>query len=236
MMKKLNHLFSNNKVWAERVARKNPHFFETLAERQTPEYLWIGCSDSRVPANEIVDLLPGDVFVHRNVSNLVIHTDMNCLSVIQYAVTVLKVKHIMVVGHYGCGGVKAAIDTQPRGLIDNWLRHIRDIYNKHKAVLSRWKSNERMLDRLCEINVIEQATNVCNSTIVREAWAQGQDLTVHAWVYGLHNGLIEDLCFTVDKSEEVEATFAQAIERIGKYDASLDKEGAIPCTSHNCSH
>lgn len=217
-MKKLDHLFNSNRIWAERVASKNPHFFETLAERQTPEYLWIGCSDSRVPANEIVDLLPGDVFVHRNVSNLVIHTDMNCLSVLHYAVTILKVKHIMVVGHYGCGGVKASLDPQPLGLIDNWLRHIRDIHSKHRSLFSKWKNEEKALDRLCEINVIEQSNNVCNTTVVREAWAAGQDLTVHSWVYGLHNGLIEDLCFTVDSKSDIDATFDAAIEKIAQYE------------------
>ncbi|MGB1236771.1 MAG: carbonate dehydratase [Pseudomonadales bacterium] len=228
-MKKLSHLFASNRAWADRVSSNNPGFFETLAERQTPEYLWIGCADSRVPANEIVDLLPGDVFVHRNVSNLVIHTDMNCLSVLQYAVEVLKVKHIMVVGHYGCGGVKASIADEPHGLIDNWLRHIRDIYNKHKLLLSKWQDDVQ-LDRLCEINVVEQANNVCNTTVVREAWARGQDLTVHSWVYGLHNGLIEDLCFTVNGSDNAEAVFDEAIEKIAAY------EGPAHVHTDSCNH
>ena len=213
-MKNLKHLFENNRAWAQKVTDKDPEFFETLAKRQTPEYLWIGCSDSRVPANEIVDLLPGDVFVHRNVSNLVIHTDINCLSVLQYAVKVLKIKHIMVVGHYGCGGVRAAIETRADGVIDNWLGHIRDVHAKHRTWFSKVHDDDVMFDRLCEINVIEQASNVCNSTVVQEAWKNGQELTVHGWVYGLHNGLIEDLDFTVSSADQVEATYRRAIKQV----------------------
>lgn len=215
-MKTLQHLFDSNRSWAEQVSREIPGFFETLAKQQAPEYLWIGCSDSRVPANEIVGMLPGDIFVHRNVSNLVIHTDMNCLSVIQYAVTVLKVKHIMVVGHYGCGGVRASIESRPHGLIDNWLRHIRDIYLKHKHILTAWPEGDQRLDRLCEINAIEQAYNVCNSTIVQEAWQAGQTLSVHAWVYGLNNGLVKDLNFCVSDRADLEDDYQNAIATIAQ--------------------
>jgi len=213
-MKKLQHLFDSNREWADKIEEDYPGFFETLAKQQAPEYLWIGCSDSRVPANEIVGMLPGDIFVHRNVSNLVIHTDMNCLSVIQYAVTVLKVKHIMVVGHYGCGGVRAATEKRTHGLIDNWLRHIRDIHQKHRGLLSAFTDKQEHLDRLCEINAIEQAVNVGNSTIVQEAWSKGQELSVHAWVYGLNNGLVRDLSFCVSDAESLEIEYENAIEAI----------------------
>jgi carbonic anhydrase len=215
-MKKLKHLFDSNRSWAEKINQNDPTFFETLTKQQAPDYLWIGCSDSRVPANEILGMLPGDIFVHRNVSNLVIHTDMNCLSVIQFAVTVLKVKHIMVVGHYGCGGVRASIESKPHGLIDNWLRHIRDIYVKHRSMLSAWKDQTEHLDKLCEVNVIEQAYNVCNTTIVQEAWESGQELSVHAWVYGLNNGLVRDLHFCASSNEELESEYESAIGAIAK--------------------
>ncbi|WP_293267429.1 carbonate dehydratase [Neptunomonas sp.] len=215
-MKKLQHLFDSNRSWADKITEENPEFFATLAKQQAPDYLWIGCSDSRVPANEIVGMLPGDIFVHRNVSNLVIHTDMNCLSVIQYAVTVLKVKHIMVVGHYGCGGVRAAIETKPHGLIDNWLRHIRDIDTKHRSLLSAWSDQTEYLERLCELNVIEQAYNVCNTTITQEAWGRGQELSVHAWVYGLNNGLVRDLNFCISDKDAIDAGYHEAIESIGQ--------------------
>ncbi|MCO4758609.1 MAG: carbonate dehydratase [Oceanospirillaceae bacterium] len=214
-MKPLTPLLESNREWAEKVSDKNPQFFETLAQQQAPEYLWIGCSDSRVPANEIVGMLPGELFVHRNVSNLVVHSDMNCLSVIQYAVEVLKVKHIMVVGHYGCGGVQAAIETAPHGLIDNWLRHIRNVYNKHKELLSAWADEpQEHLDRLCELNVIEQAYNVCESTIVQEAWARGQEVNVHGWVYGLSDGLLNDLEFNACSQIEVDDQYRVAIRKI----------------------
>ncbi|KAA0876280.1 carbonate dehydratase [Nitrincola tapanii] len=213
-MKKLNQLFQNNQGWSDRIRRMNPDFFPTLAAQQAPEYLWIGCSDSRVPANEIVDLLPGEVFVHRNVSNLVVHTDMNCLSVLQYAVQVLKVKHVMVVGHYGCGGVKAALDTRSHGLIDNWLGHIRDVYFKHKQLLGDWQETPQQFDRLCELNVIEQAENVCNTTFVREAWARGQDVTVHAWIYSLNNGLLTDLSFCSSSADETDLEYERALQRV----------------------
>lgn len=213
-MKRLTQLLESNRQWAEKINQEDPEFFETLAQQQAPEYLWIGCSDSRVPANEIVNMMPGELFVHRNVSNLVVHTDMNCLSVIQYAVEVLKVKHIMVVGHYGCGGVKAAIETTPHGLIDNWLRHIRNVYNKHRELLSAWDHSHQQLDRLCELNVIEQAVNVCETTVVQNAWAQGQEVAVHGWIYGLNDGLVNDLEFNVANTDEVEDQYGLAISKI----------------------
>jgi len=196
-MKILKPLFENNRRWAARISTENPQFFEQLAKQQNPEYLWIGCSDSRVPSNQIIDLMPGEVFVHRNIANMVIHTDLNCLSVLQYAVDVLKVKHIMVVGHYGCGGVKAAMGTDRLGLIDNWLGHLRDIYRLHHQELETLNEKQRF-DRLCELNVIEQVANVTSSNIVQEAWAKGQNLSVHGWIYGIDNGLLTDLDVTVD--------------------------------------
>ena len=214
-MKPLTPLLESNREWADKISQNDPHFFETLAQQQAPEYLWIGCSDSRVPANEIVGMLPGELFVHRNVANVVEHTDMNCLSVVQYAVQVLKVKHIMVVGHYGCGGVQASIDPTPHGMIDNWLRNIRNVYNKHKELLSAWDdSPKEHLDRLCELNVIEQALNVCETTIVQEAWASGQELNVHGWVYGLNDGLINDLEFNASNQDEVNEQYQIAIRKI----------------------
>ena len=215
-MKRLTELLESNRKWAEKINQEDPLFFETLAQQQAPEYLWIGCSDSRVPANEIVDMLPGELFVHRNVSNLVVHTDMNCLSVIQYAVEVLKVKHIMVVGHYGCGGVKAAIESTPHGLIDNWLRHIRNVYNKHRTLLSAWDHSHQQLDRLCELNVIEQAYNVCETTVVQQAWASGQEVAVHGWIYGLSDGLVNDLEFNACSQNDVDEQYQIAINKIEK--------------------
>lgn len=215
-MKRLTELLDSNRQWAEKINEEDPAFFETLAQQQAPEYLWIGCSDSRVPANEIVGMLPGELFVHRNVSNLVVHTDMNCLAVIQYAVEVLKVKHIMVVGHYGCGGVAAAIESEPHGLIDNWLRHIRKVYQKHRELLSAWDNSHQQLDRLCELNVIEQACNVCETTVVQQAWANGQDLKVHGWIYGLSDGLINDLEFNASNAESVEEEYKLAIDKVEK--------------------
>ncbi|TCK04779.1 carbonate dehydratase [Marinobacterium mangrovicola] len=200
-MNRLNELFEKNRSWSERISEQDPDFFPTLAGQQAPEYLWIGCSDSRVPANEIVDLLPGELFVHRNVSNLVVHSDMNCLSVLQFAVEVLKVKHIMVVGHYGCGGVRAAMDSKRHGLIDNWLSHIRDVYYTHRELVGPWEDTIEQNDRLCELNVVEQANNVCNTTIVQDAWDRGQELTVHGWVYSLTNGQLTDLDFCVSGRE-----------------------------------
>ncbi|ABZ76872.1 Carbonate dehydratase [Shewanella halifaxensis HAW-EB4] len=197
-MKLLKPLFENNRRWAGRILEEDPKFFEQLAKQQTPEYLWIGCSDSRVPSNQIIDLMPGEVFVHRNIANMVIHTDLNCLSVLQYAVEVLKVKHIMVVGHYGCGGIKASMGTDRLGLIDNWLGHIRDVYRLHSADLDNMDESERF-DRLCELNVMEQVANVTSTTIVQEAWARGQDVAIHGWIYSVENGLLSDLDVTVNK-------------------------------------
>ncbi|MGL4580555.1 MAG: carbonate dehydratase [Shewanella xiamenensis] len=198
-MKLLKPLFDNNRRWAGRISQEHPEFFEQLAKQQNPEYLWIGCSDSRVPSNQIIDLMPGEVFVHRNIANMVIHTDLNCLSVLQYAIDVLKVKHIMVVGHYGCGGVRAAMGNQRLGLIDNWLGHLRDVYRLHHDELMQMDEANRF-DRLCELNVIEQVSNVTSSTIVQEAWARGQELAVHGWIYGIDNGLLTDLDVTVDRA------------------------------------
>lgn len=195
-MKYLKHLFDSNREWAERIEQEKPGFFSELSKQQNPEYLWIGCADSRVPANEIISLPPGDVFVHRNIANMVVHTDLNCLSVIQYAVEVLEVKHIIVCGHYGCGGVRASMDDKSHGLIDNWLRHIRDVYRYHRDALDAIEDLDERHDRLCELNVIEQVSNVCNSTMVRDAWAKGQKLAIHGWIYHLEDGLLRDLDVT----------------------------------------
>ena len=213
-MEELNNLFVSNASWAESVQKRDPEFFHKLVDQQNPEYLWIGCSDSRVPANEIVGLLPGEVFVHRNVANVVVHTDLNCLSVMQYAVDMLKVKHIMVVGHYGCGGVKAALSCQRIGLADNWLRHVQDVKCKHAECLSLLPDEALQNSRLCELNVIEQVSNVCSTTIVEDAWARGQELTIHGWIYGLVDGRIHNLNVTVDqagKSVEICAAAVKAL-------------------------
>ena len=203
--KNLETLFKNNIAWADRIRAQQPDFFQQLARQQNPEFLWIGCSDSRVPANEIVGLMPGEVFVHRNIANVVVHTDLNCLSVIQFAVDVLKVQHIMVVGHYGCGGVRAALFDQRVGLADNWLHHVHDVRDKHTDALAAIGLPELRLDRLCELNVIEQVANVCQTTIVRDAWESGQELAVHGWIYGLKDGLLRDLNVTVVNREETGA-------------------------------
>jgi carbonic anhydrase len=212
-MKTLPHLFGSNRAWAERITEQDPAFFPKLSRQQSPEYLWIGCADSRVPANEIVDLLPGELFVHRNIANLVVHTDLNCLSVMQFAVDVLKVKHIMVVGHYGCSGVQAALRRQRIGLSDNWLRHVHDVEDKHKAVLARTPSGAAG-DRLCELNVLEQVSNVCQTTIVRDAWERGQQLAVHGWIYGLKDGLLRDLGITTTSADESEAAYVAAVAAV----------------------
>ena len=193
-MRSLPHLFENNRRWADEITAAHPGFFQKLASQQAPEYLWIGCSDSRVPANEIVGLLPGELFVHRNVANLVVHTDLNCLSVLQYAVDALHVKHVIVCGHYGCGGIKAALDGARLGLIDNWLRHVQDLAHQHHAELEGFQGSARV-DRLCELNVLDQASHVCETTVVQDAWARGQDVKVHAWIYGLKDGRLRDLDF-----------------------------------------
>ena len=212
-MRKLKNLFENNRRWAARTSENDPEFFKILSMQQNPEYLWIGCSDSRVPANEIVDLLPGELFVHRNVANVVVHTDHNCLSVMQYAVEVLKVKHIMVVGHYGCGGVQAVLNEARFGLIDNWLRHVGDVKEKHIEQFNALPEQER-LNSLIELNVIEQVRNVCRTNIVQDAWAKGQELTIHGWVYGLANGHLNDLESVVTCAEEATETYGTAVKRV----------------------
>ena len=191
-LKTLQNLFDRNVEWANSITKDDPEFFSQLSRQQSPEYLWIGCSDSRVPANQIVDLPPGEVFVHRNIANLVVHTDLNCLSVLQYAVEVLKVKHVIICGHYGCGGIKAAMEDQEHGLIDNWLRHIKDVIRFNSDKFSGLGHNER-LDLLCELNVKEQVTNICNTTIVQNAWKQGKKLSIHGWIYNIENGILKDL-------------------------------------------
>jgi carbonic anhydrase len=197
-MRVLNHLFLNNRAWADGITRQDPEFFERLSRQQSPAYLWIGCSDSRVPANQIVGLTPGEMFVHRNIANVVVHTDLNCLSVIQFAVDVLKVQHIIVCGHYGCGGVFAALGGRQLGLIDNWLRHVQDVREKHRAELDSIGTEVLRHDRLCELNVVEQLIHVCQTSIVQGAWSSGQPLAVHGWIYGIGNGLLKDLgiCLT----------------------------------------
>lgn len=191
-MKTLKHMFERNRAWATAIKDKDPAFFPSLAAQQHPEYLWIGCSDSRVPANQIIDLPPGQVFVHRNIANVVVHTDLNCLSVIHFAVEILKVRHIIVCGHYGCGGVIAAMEDKDHGLIDNWLRHIRDVERFNANKLEGLDAHQR-LDTLCELNVKEQVTNVCNTPVVQKAWKEGRDLSIHGWIYNINNGLLKDL-------------------------------------------
>jgi carbonic anhydrase len=204
-VKTLKHLFENNRNWSENLKKTRPTFFKDLAKQQNPEYVWIGCSDSRVSASNIVGLLPGEVFVHRNIANLVIHTDMNCLSVLQFAVEVLQVKHIIVCGHYGCGGVKAALEDKRHGLIDNWLRHIQDVANLYEDVLSKIEDEEEKLDRLCELNVVEQVLNVGETTIVQDAWKRGQELRVHGWIYDLADGIITNLGIHLENLSEVKS-------------------------------
>jgi carbonic anhydrase len=196
-MRLLHHLFANNQEWAARMTRQDSEFFRRLSGQQAPQYLWIGCADSRVPANEIVGLLPGELLVHRNVANVVVHTDLNCLSVIQFAVEVLRVRHIIVSGHYGCGGVLAALRDDRLGLVDNWLRHVQDVRWKHHAQLDALDTEAQQHDRLCELNVIEQVANVSQTTVVRDAWSRGQELAVHGWIYDLHDGLLRDLGISV---------------------------------------
>jgi carbonic anhydrase len=202
-MSKLDALFQNNREWADSVKTGDPLFFEKLAAQQSPEYLWIGCSDSRVPANQIVGLAPGEIFVHRNVANMVVHTDFNCLTVLQYAVDVLKVKHVMVVGHYGCGGVIAAYENADNGLIDNWLRNIKDVQHRYRTRLEAVGDKEARLNLLCELNVVTQAAHVCHTTIVQNAWQRGQPLAVHGWVYSLKDGLLRDLDCTVERADQI---------------------------------
>ncbi|MCL2635321.1 MAG: carbonate dehydratase [Betaproteobacteria bacterium] len=210
----LSHLFDYNRAWARQMREIDPAYFDKLARLQAPEFLWIGCSDSRVPANQIVGLLPGEVFVHRNVANVVVHTDLNCLSVIQYAVDVLKVKHIMVVGHYGCGGVLAALNRDRVGIVDLWLRHVHDVHNMHVATVNNLPPEKRH-DRLCELNVLEQVVNVCHTPIVQDAWQRGQQLTVHGWIYGLKDGRMHNLGITVDSLDKLPACYDVALKALG---------------------
>ena len=213
-MEALSHLFESNRAWAGRIRQQDPEFFQKLSRQQSPSYLWIGCSDSRVPANEIVGLLPGELFVHRNVANLVVHTDLNCLSVLQFAVDLLKVRHVIVCGHYGCSGVQAALQRQRLGLSDNWLRHIQDVQEKHERRLANESGDTNTSNRLCELNVIEQVVNVCHTTIARDAWDRGQELTVHGWIYGLKDGLLRDLNVTVADFSEAPAAYQSAITAV----------------------
>ncbi len=203
-MQSLSQLFENNRTWAADVTRQDPDFFSRLSTQQSPHYLWIGCSDSRVPANQIVGLVPGEMFVHRNVANVVVHTDLNCLSAIQFAVEMLRVEHIIVCGHYSCGGILAALQDNKLGLIENWLRHVQDVRAKHRAQLDALETEKEQHDRLCELNVIEQVTNLSRTTVVRDAWSRGQSVTVHGWIYDLSDGLLRDLGVSVASEEEVE--------------------------------
>jgi carbonic anhydrase len=207
----IDDLLASNRAWARRAVAADPDFFQRLIAQQTPRYLWIGCSDSRVPANEIVGRLPGELFVHRNVANVVVHTDLNCLSVLQYAVDVLKVGHVIVCGHYGCGGVQAALGGQPLGLIDNWLRHVQDVADRHKHALGAPLTEAERVDRLCELNVVEQVVHVCRTTIVQDAWRRQQPLTVHGWIYGLADGLLTDLGLSVAGPRDLEQRYPVAI-------------------------
>ena len=211
MSRKLPELFENNRAWARRISSQDPQFFPRLSRQQNPRYLWIGCADSRVPANEIVDLAPGELFVHRNVGNVVVHTDLNCLSVMQFAVDLLGVEHIIVCGHYGCSGVATALANRRVGLADNWLRHIQDVQAKHAAHLAAIADAEKRVDRLCELNVIEQVANVCQTTIVRDAWDRGQKLAVHGWIYGLKDGLLRDLSMTIEGPERIADAYRGAL-------------------------
>lgn len=212
-MSDLDVLLAKNRAWAAKIKTEEPEFFEQLARIQQPEYLWIGCSDSRVPANEILGLIPGEIFVHRNIANVVVHTDLNCLSVLQFAVDHLKVKHVLVVGHYGCAGVAAALGNRRLGLIDNWLRHIQDIRLKHAAYLET-QPEESRADRLCELNVIEQVVNVCQTTIVQDAWDRGQELTIHGWTYAIHDGLVRNLGMSAASNAEAATAYQRALENL----------------------
>lgn len=205
-MDDLQELLEKNKEWAEGIKASDPQFFNLLAQQQTPRYLWIGCSDSRVPATQLVGLKPGDMFVHRNVANVVVHTDVNCLSVLQFAVDVLNVNHVIVCGHYGCGGVKAAMENLQLGLIDNWLRHVQDVMHNHKVELAAIVDESRRLDRLCELNVAEQVLNVSRTTVVQNSWNRGQQLTIHGWIYGINDGLLRDLNISIRRPVEFSAT------------------------------
>jgi carbonic anhydrase len=207
----LKALFEQNRAWSRRMRQDDPQFFARLSRQQSPRFMWIGCADSRVPANEIVGLLPGELFVHRNVANVVVHTDLNCLSVLQFAVEALKVPHVLIVGHYGCGGVRAAYQGKPLGLIDNWLRHVQDVAAKHRALLARLPDDGAREDRLCELNVIEQLTHVARTTIVQDAWRRGQPLSLHGWIYRLHDGVLRDLGLELDDPKNFDKAYEAAI-------------------------
>ncbi len=215
-MSNLKELLSANRRWAAGITDRDPTFFENLAQQQSPKYLWIGCSDSRVPANQIVGLPPGEIFVHRNVANVVVHTDLNCLSVIQYAVEVLKVEHIIVCGHYGCGGILAALRNQSLGLISNWLRHVQDVQSKHRSPIMALSSEAAQADRLCELNVVNQVLNVSQTTVVQSAWERGQPLTVNSWIYKLTDGLIRDLGLTVSNQNSLNDLYPKVVDEITK--------------------
>jgi len=217
----LDRLFENNREWARRISERDPDFFPSLQRQQAPRYLWIGCADSRVPANEIVGLRPGELFVHRNVANLVVHTDLNCLSVLQYAVDVLKVEHVIVCGHYGCGGVRAAYRRSSLGLIDNWLRHVQDVRERYDHLLEQVVDEEARMDRLCELNVIDQVRHVCDSMIVQDAWRRQQPLAIHGWVYALGDGLLRDLRCTATSFDELASVYADAVAHVSWSDRAL---------------
>ena len=213
MTSSINDLFTHNRAWAEQMERERPGFFTSLVKQQKPKYMWIGCSDSRVPANQITGLEPGEVFVHRNVANIVVHSDLNALSAIQFAVDMLKVEHIMVVGHYGCGGVQAALDGSRIGLADNWIRHIQDVRHRHRQLLDSLSDGVRA-DALCDLNVIEQVVNVCVSTVMVDAWAKGQKVSIHGWAFGVHDGLLQDLKMTISDPAELDGLYRAAVERV----------------------
>ncbi|HCR48589.1 MAG TPA: carbonate dehydratase [Bacteroidetes bacterium] len=223
----LPELFVNNRTWATRLSEQDPALFEKMATQQNPEILWIGCSDSRVPANQIVGLLPGELFVHRNVANMVHHTDMNCLSVMQYAIEMLHIRHIIVCGHYGCGGVKSVVDSTRHGLIDNWLQPIKEVYKRYEALFPSDLSHKDRINRLCELNVVEQAYNVSQSTVVQNAWERGHSLTLHAWIYGLHDGLLRDLGMCIASQEQVEPLYIQALELLEAANVVVPTESQI---------
>lgn len=214
-MKDLKELLDNNRTWAEGIKARDPEFFLKLAQQQQPRYLWIGCSDSRVPSTQLVGLPPGEMFVHRNVANVVVHTDVNCLSVMQFAVDVLKVDHVIVCGHYGCGGIQAAMQNLQLGLIDNWLRHVQDVMHNHAALLANINNDELRLNRVCELNVIEQVLNASRTTIVQNAWARGQELAVHGWIYGIDDGLLRDLDIRIGNQMELMEAYEQAVKASG---------------------
>lgn len=214
-MKDLNELLEKNRAWSERIKAQQPDFFQSLAQQQSPRYLWIGCSDSRVPATQLTGLHPGELFVHRNVANVVVHTDFNCLSVLQFAVDVLEVQHVIVCGHHGCGGVEAAMHNRQLGLIDNWLRHVQDVMHDHQQLLASIHDDTERLNQLCELNVIEQTLNVARTTVVQNAWARGHDLAVHGWIYGLQDGLLRELDISITNSSELSAAYERAMRATG---------------------